>query len=86
MKKLYCVICSKCRKFEKPKMSQLLEKTLVLSIICTKCENEDEKIFKEEESTEILKTLGLINYIEHIRKYKVMPEENINHKFRSKKI
>ena len=86
MKKLYCVICSKCRKFEKPKMSQLLEKTLVLSIICSKCENEDEKIFKEEESTEILKILGLINYIEHIRKYKVMPEENINQEFRSKKI
>ena len=57
MKKLYCVTCSKYRKFEKPKISYLLEKTLVLSIICSKCKNEDEKIFKEE-SIEILKILG----------------------------
>ena len=44
MKKIYCVICSKYRKFEKIK---ILEKILVLSIICSKCKNEDEKIFKE---------------------------------------
>ena len=68
MKKLYCVICSKCRKFEKPKISYLSEKALVLSIICSKCKNEDEKILKEEESTEILKFLGLINYIEQHQK------------------
>ena len=59
MKKLYCVISGKYRKFEKPKTSYFLEKTLVLSIICSKCKNEDEKIFKEEESIEILKILGL---------------------------
>ena len=35
MKKLHCAICSKNKKFEKPKVSYLLEKTLVLSIICT---------------------------------------------------
>ena len=63
MKKLYCVICGKYRKFEKPKISYLLEKTLVLSIICSKCKNEDEKIFKEEEPIEILKILGLIESI-----------------------
>ena len=33
MKKLYCVICSKYSKFEKPKISYLLEKTLVLVIL-----------------------------------------------------
>ena len=55
------MICSKYRKFEKPKISYLLEKTLVLSIIWSKCKIEDEKIFKEEESIEILKILGLIN-------------------------
>ena len=48
MKKLCCVICGKYRKFEKPKISYLLEKTLVLSIICSKCKNENEKIFKEK--------------------------------------
>ena len=49
MKKLYSVICNKDRKFEKPKISYLLEKILVLSIICSKCTNEDGKTFKEEE-------------------------------------
>ena len=47
MKKIYCVIWGKYRKFEKPKISYLLEKT-VLPIICSKCKHEDEKIFKEE--------------------------------------
>ena len=51
-------------------MSFLLEKTLVISIICCKCKNENEKIFKEKESIEILKTLGLIENIELLRKYK----------------
>ena len=63
MKKLYCLICGKNRKLEKSKISYFLEKTLVLSIICSKCKNEDEKIFKEEESSEILKILGLIENI-----------------------
>ena len=38
MEKIYCVICGKYRKFEKLKISYLLEKT-VLSIIHNKCEN-----------------------------------------------
>ena len=63
MKKIYCVICSKYGKFEKAKVSYLLEKTLVLSIICSKCKNEDEKLFKEEESIDILKIIGLIENI-----------------------
>ena len=48
MKKLYCFICGKYRKCEKPKISYLLEKTLVLSNVCSKYKNEEEKIFKEE--------------------------------------
>ena len=63
MKKLYCVICGKYRKFEKPKILYLLKKTLILSIICSKCKNENEKIFKEEGSIEILKIRGLIENI-----------------------
>ena len=63
MKKLYCVICGKYRKFEKPKISYILGKTLVLSIICSKCRNEDEKLFKEKESIEILKILSLIENV-----------------------
>ena len=66
MKKLYCVNCSKYRKFEKSKISYLLEKTLVLSIISSKCKNEDEKLFKEQESIEILKVLILSNYFKNV--------------------
>ena len=63
MKKLYCVICGKYRKFEKSKISHLLEKTLVLSITCSKCKNENEKMFKEEETIKILKILCVIGNI-----------------------
>ena len=57
---MYCVICGKYRKFEKLETSYLLKKTLVLSIICKKCNNEGEKLFKEEESIDIRKILDLI--------------------------
>ena len=63
MKKGYCIICGKYRKFEKSKISYLLEKSLVLSIICSKCKNEHEEIFKKEDSIEILKILDLIENI-----------------------
>ena len=63
MRNLYCVICDKYRKFEKPKISYLLEKTLVLSIICSQYKNEDEKLFKKEESIKMLNILGLIQNI-----------------------
>ena len=56
-KELYCVICSRYKKFEKPKILYLLEKILVLSIFRSECKNEDEEIFKKEESIEILKIL-----------------------------
>ena len=60
MKKLYCVICGKYRKFEKPKISYLLEKTLFLSIVCSKCKNEDEQLFTKKKSIKILQIRGLI--------------------------
>ena len=58
MEKIYCVICGKYKKFKNSKISYIFEKTLVLSIICSKCESEDEKIFKEEQSMEILRIFG----------------------------
>ena len=74
-------------------ISYLLGKTLVLSINCNKYKIEDEKIFKEKESVDILKILGLINNTEENKiwnkksgKYKIMPEENMNQEFRLKKI
>ena len=68
MKKLYSVICSKYGKFEKFRISYLLEKKLVLSVICSKCKKKSWKVFKEEESIEILKIPGLINNIEEHQK------------------
>ena len=43
MKKIYCIISGKYREIKKPKISYIFEKTLVLSIICDKRKNEDEK-------------------------------------------
>ena len=44
MKKLYCIIWGKHRKFEEPKIYVLpFKKTWVLSIISGKCKNEVEK-------------------------------------------
>ena len=40
----------KYRKFQKTEKSYILEKTLILSIICSKCKNEYEKLFQEDES------------------------------------
>ena len=53
MEKLYCFICDIIR----------LRKTVIISIICSKCKNEDEKIFKEKESIVILKIPDLIKNI-----------------------
>ena len=63
IKKICCVICGKCRKFKNTKIPYIFARTLVFSIIYSKCENEDEKVFKEEESIEIIKILGLIKNI-----------------------
>ena len=52
LEKLYCVIYGKYRKFEEPKIplkkKHKLFILLVLSIICSKCKNKDEQLFKEE--------------------------------------
>ena len=63
MTKLYCVICGKYGKVEKPKTLFHLKKTLVHFVICSKCKNEDENLFKEEESIDMLKISGLIENI-----------------------
>ena len=61
--------------------------------ISNNCGIEDEKIFKEEESIEILKIIGLITNIqEHqriyksIRKYIIISEENLSQEFRLENI
>ena len=59
---MYYIICGKYRKLKNPKMSYIFEKKNI-SFNCSKCEKIYEKIFKEEESIEILKTPGLIKNI-----------------------
>ena len=63
MKNFYCVIRGKCRKFKNSKTSYIFEEKLVFSIICSACDIEDEKIFKEEESIKVLRTLGFIKNV-----------------------
>ena len=58
------IVCDKYRKFKNPKISFIFKKTLVLSIICSKCGDEYQKIFKEKQSIGMLKILGLITKIE----------------------
>ena len=54
MKKIYCIKCNKYIKFKNPKISYIFD------IICDKCGSNDEKLFKEEKSIQILTILVLI--------------------------
>ena len=63
MRKIYCIKRKKYKEFKTLKVSYISSKTLILSTICNKCGSENEKLFKEEESIEILKVLGLIKNI-----------------------
>ena len=65
---MHCNECNKYRKYKKSKISYIFKKTLSLSIVY-KCGHGYKKIFKEEEYTEILKILGLVNNIEEYQKY-----------------
>ena len=56
-------------------ISYIFEKHFLFFIFCTECGNENEKIFKEEESIEILKILGLIK---NIYKYFQNTEEEVD--------
>ena len=68
MMKIYCNVCNKYRKSKDIKISFIFEKTLALSIVYSKCGHEYKKIFKEEESIEILKILDLNTNIEEYQK------------------
>ena len=46
----------------------IFKKTLTLFIVYSKCDHEYKTIFKEEESIEILKILGLIDSVEEYQK------------------
>ena len=59
--KIYFNVCNKYRKSKDPKISHIFFKKKSLFIVYSKCSHEYEKIFKEEESIEILKIFDLIN-------------------------
>ena len=63
VKKIYWIKCKKYKKFENPEISYLFYKTLIISIICGKCGSKHKRTFKEEESMETLKILGLTENI-----------------------
>ena len=70
MRKIYCSKRKNYKEFIKPKnikISYICDKSF-LSIICNKCGSKNEKIFKEEESIEISKILGLIANIEEYQR------------------
>ena len=65
---MYCNVWNKYRKSKKTKISYIFQKTSSLSIVYSKCSHEYEKVFKKEETIEILKILGLINNIKEYQK------------------
>ena len=65
---MYCNTCNEYRTSEKTKMSYIFWKTVSLFIVYSNCSHEHEKIFKEEESTETLTIIVLINDIEQYQK------------------
>ena len=60
MRKIYCAKGKKYKEFKNPKISFICDKTLLHSSICNRYGSEDQKIFKEEESIEVLEILSLI--------------------------
>ena len=83
MKKLYCVNCGKIRKFEKPKISYILEKTLVLSIIYSECKNQEKynskiKKKKKKHNKIVLLAKSKLNSIEVLIS-KALIDSVINH-------
>ena len=72
MKKLYCVKYGKYRNFKNLKILYIFKKTLIISIVCDKCASKHKRIFKREESIEILWILGLLKIY---NSFKSMAEE-----------
>ena len=50
MKKISCLILGRYKNLKNPKISYTFEKNISSFHYCCKCKNEDQKIFKKEES------------------------------------
>lgn len=62
---MYCIKCNKYWKFLNSKISYTFNKTLVLAIICNKCDNNDDVMFKKHES---IQTLIILEFIVNLKK------------------
>ena len=58
--KIYSFKCNKYRKFKNPKISRIFNEALYLSIICSKCDNNNDTKFKQKESIKILNFQGYL--------------------------
>ena len=67
MTKVYCTICDKYRKFKNLKISNIFKKHQVFLLFAVNVAM-NIKIFKEQESIEILRLLGLITDREEYQK------------------
>ena len=68
MRKIYFTKSKKYKEFKKSKKLYVSYKILLFSSICSKWGSEDNIIFREKESIEIFKILGLITNIEEYQK------------------
>ena len=84
--KIYCNVYNNCKKFKKPKVSDIFEKILDPFIFHSKYGHEYQIIFKEEDSIETLKVIGLIINIEEYQKLHKHVLENTSQEFRLKNI
>ena len=64
---IYCIKCNKYKKFKNPKISYIFKKALDFSNICFNCNSNDDKIYKQGTSTEILNVLGLNHNIKRVK-------------------
>ena len=64
---IYCIKCNKYKKFKNPKISYIFKKALDFSNICFNCNSNNDKIYKQRTSTEILNVLGLNHNIKRVK-------------------
>ena len=80
MKKLYCFICGKYRKFEKTKTSCLQKKYQLFLLFAVSVKMKTKKYLKKKNKLKYQKFLVLL-----IIKKSIMPEENMNQEISLKK-
>ena len=82
MKKFCCIIVISIVNLKIRKYDTLQKKTLILCIICSKCENEDKKHLKKQNQLRYYKFLVYLKIYDY---FKSMTEGNISQELRLKK-